>query len=72
MLLLSEMGLILARTIVGGLGTLAGPVLGAIVLVLVEEQVGEISPPLSMKIPATSEDFLSSTNHKPIPDKRKA
>jgi branched-chain amino acid transport system permease protein len=44
MLLLSEMGLILTMTIVGGLGTLTGPVLGAIVLVIVQEQVREISP----------------------------
>ncbi len=44
MLLLSEMGLILAMTIVGGLGTLTGPVLGAIVLVFVQKQVREISP----------------------------
>jgi branched-chain amino acid transport system permease protein len=44
MLLLSEMGLILAMTIVGGLGTLAGPVLGAIVLVFLQEQVRDVSP----------------------------
>ncbi|MGQ4810159.1 hypothetical protein NKDENANG_03608 [Candidatus Entotheonellaceae bacterium PAL068K] len=44
MLLLSEMGLILAMTIVGGLGTLAGPVLGAVVLVFLQEEVREISP----------------------------
>jgi branched-chain amino acid transport system permease protein len=44
MLLLSEMGLILAMTIVGGLGTLTGPVLGAIVLVFLQEQVRDISP----------------------------
>ena len=44
MLLLSEMGLILAMTIVGGLGTLTGPVLGAIILVFAQEQVREISP----------------------------
>ena len=44
MLLLSEMGLILAMTIVGGLGTMAGPVVGAIVLVFVQEYVREISP----------------------------
>jgi branched-chain amino acid transport system permease protein len=44
MLLLSEMGLILTMTIVGGLGTLAGPVLGAVVLVFLQEQVREISP----------------------------
>ncbi|MDH3603659.1 MAG: branched-chain amino acid ABC transporter permease, partial [Candidatus Tectomicrobia bacterium] len=43
MLLLSEMGLILAMTIVGGLGTLAGPVIGAIALVFLQEQVREIS-----------------------------
>ncbi|MFQ5827676.1 MAG: branched-chain amino acid ABC transporter permease [Candidatus Methylomirabilia bacterium] len=44
MLLLSEMALILAMTIVGGLGTLAGPVLGAILLVFLQEQVRDISP----------------------------
>ncbi|MEE8290586.1 MAG: branched-chain amino acid ABC transporter permease [Candidatus Tectomicrobia bacterium] len=44
MLLLSEMGLILAMTIVGGLGTMVGPVVGAIVLVFLQEQVREISP----------------------------
>ena len=43
MLLLSEMGLILAMTIVGGLGTLTGPVLGAIILVFLQEEVREIS-----------------------------
>lgn len=44
MLLLSEMGLILAMTIVGGLGTLTGPVLGAIILVFLQEYAREISP----------------------------
>ena len=44
MLLLGEMALILSMTIVGGLGTLAGPVLGAVVLVFLQEQVREISP----------------------------
>ena len=44
MLLLSEMGLILAMTIVGGLGTLAGPVIGAVLLVFGQEQLREISP----------------------------
>jgi branched-chain amino acid transport system permease protein len=44
MLLLSEMGLILAMTIVGGLGTLTGPVLGAVVLVFLQEEVRDISP----------------------------
>ncbi len=44
MLLLSEMALILAMTIVGGLGTLAGPVVGAIILVFLQEYVREISP----------------------------
>lgn len=44
MLLLGEMGLILAMAIVGGLGTLVGPVLGAIVLVFLQEQVRQISP----------------------------
>ncbi|MCZ6872709.1 MAG: branched-chain amino acid ABC transporter permease [bacterium] len=44
MLLLSEMGLILTMTIVGGLGTLTGPILGALILVFLQEQVREISP----------------------------
>ena len=44
MLLLSEMGLILAATIVGGLGTLAGPVIGAVLLVVGQEVLREISP----------------------------
>lgn len=44
MLLLSEMGLILAATIVGGLGTLAGPVIGAVLLVVGQEMLREISP----------------------------
>ncbi|MCH7634251.1 MAG: branched-chain amino acid ABC transporter permease [Proteobacteria bacterium] len=44
MLLLSEMGLILAMTIVGGLGTLTGPVLGAVVLVFLGEELRGISP----------------------------
>ncbi|GIX49153.1 MAG: hypothetical protein KatS3mg131_3364 [Candidatus Tectimicrobiota bacterium] len=44
MLLLSEMGLILAMAIVGGLGTLGGPVLGAVVLVFVQEQLRDLSP----------------------------
>ena len=44
MILLSEMGLILAMTIVGGLGTLAGPVIGAVLLVFGQEQLREISP----------------------------
>jgi branched-chain amino acid transport system permease protein len=44
MLLLSEMGLILAMTIVGGLGTLTGPVLGAVVLVFLQEELRGISP----------------------------
>ncbi len=44
MLLLGEMGLILAMAIVGGLGTLTGPVLGAVLLVLLQEQVRDLSP----------------------------
>ncbi len=44
MLLLSEMGLILAMTIVGGLGTLTGPVLGAVILVFLQEELRGISP----------------------------
>jgi branched-chain amino acid transport system permease protein len=44
MLLLGEMGLILAMTIVGGLGTLTGPVLGSVILVFLQEQLRDISP----------------------------
>jgi branched-chain amino acid transport system permease protein len=44
MLLLSEMGLILAMAIVGGLGTLTGPVIGAVSLVLLQEEMRDISP----------------------------
>lgn len=44
MLLLSEMGLILAMAIVGGLGTLSGPVIGAVSLVLLQEEMRDISP----------------------------
>lgn len=43
MLLLGEMGLILSMTIVGGLGTLTGPVLGAFALVFLQEQLREVS-----------------------------
>jgi len=43
-LLLSEMALILAMAIVGGLGSLLGPVLGAVALVYLQEQLREISP----------------------------
>ena len=53
MLLLSEMGLILAMTIVGGLGTLAGPVIGAVLLVFGQEQLREISPHAHLLIFAT-------------------
>ena len=53
MLLLSEMGLILAMTIVGGMGTLAGPVIGAILLVFGQEQLREISPHAHLLIFAT-------------------
>lgn len=53
MLLLSEMGLILAMTIVGGLGTLAGPVIGAVLLVFAQEQLREISPHAHLLIFAT-------------------
>lgn len=44
MLLIVEMGLILAMTIVGGLGTLAGPVIGAVALVFIQEQLRDVSP----------------------------
>lgn len=53
MLLLSEMGLILAMTIVGGLGTIAGPVIGAVLLVVAQEQLREISPHAHLLIFAT-------------------
>ncbi len=43
-LLLSEMALILAMAIVGGLGTILGPVLGAAALVFLQEELREISP----------------------------
>ena len=54
MLLLSEMALILAMTIVGGLGTLAGPVIGAVLLVFAQEQLREISPHAHLLIFATA------------------
>jgi len=44
MLLIVEMGLILAMAIVGGLGTLVGPVIGAILLVVIQEQLRDVSP----------------------------
>ena len=43
-LLLIEMGLILAMTIVGGLGTLTGPIIGAILLVVMWEVMRDVSP----------------------------
>jgi len=43
-LLLSEMGLILAMAIVGGVGSFLGPVLGAVALVFLQEELREISP----------------------------
>ena len=43
-LLLSEMALILAMAIVGGLGSFLGPLLGAVALVFLQEEFREISP----------------------------
>ncbi len=53
MLLILEMGLILAMTIVGGLGTLTGPVIGAILLVVLWEFMRDISPYAHMLLFAT-------------------
>mgnify|MGYP000106011674 FL=1 len=53
MLLLLEMGLILAMTIVGGLGTLTGPIIGAILLVVLWEFMRDISPYAHMLLFAT-------------------
>lgn len=39
LLFLSQMGLILAMTVIGGMGTLVGPVLGALVVYFISEQV---------------------------------
>lgn len=39
LLFLSQMGLILAMTVIGGMGTLAGPVVGAIIVYIISEQV---------------------------------
>ena len=52
-LLLIEMGLILAMTIVGGLGTLTGPIIGAILLVVVWEIMRDVSPYAHMLLFAT-------------------
>ena len=53
MLLLLEMGLILAMTIVGGLGTLTGPIIGAILLVVLWEFMRDVSPYAHMLMFAT-------------------
>ena len=52
-LLIIEMGLILAMTIVGGLGTLAGPIIGAILLVVMWEIMRDVSPYAHMLLFAT-------------------
>ena len=52
-LLLLEMGLILAMTIVGGLGTLTGPIIGAILLVIMWEIMRDVSPYAHMLLFAT-------------------
>ena len=52
-LLLIEMGLILAMTIVGGLGTLTGPIIGAILLVVMWEIMRDVSPYAHMLLFAT-------------------
>ena len=53
MLMILEMGLILAMTIVGGLGTLTGPVIGALLLVILWEFMRDISPYAHMLLFAT-------------------
>ena len=52
-LLIIEMGLILAMTIVGGLGTLTGPIIGAILLVVMWEIMRDVSPCAHMLLFAT-------------------
>ena len=52
-LLIIEMGLILAMTIVGGLGTLTGPIIGAILLVVMWEIMRDVSPYAHMLLFAT-------------------
>ncbi len=52
-LLLIEMGLILAMTIVGGLATLTGPIIGAILLVVMWEIMRDVSPYAHMLMLAT-------------------
>lgn len=44
MILLGEMGLIIAMTVIGGLGTLTGPILGAIVVEVFSEYVKDFGP----------------------------
>ncbi|RMF94213.1 MAG: branched-chain amino acid ABC transporter permease [Nitrospinota bacterium] len=39
LIFLSQMGLILAMTVIGGMGTLVGPVMGAIIVYFISEQV---------------------------------
>ncbi|MEE2804697.1 MAG: branched-chain amino acid ABC transporter permease [Pseudomonadota bacterium] len=52
-LLIIVMGLILAMTIVGGLGTLTGPVIGALLLVILWEIMRDYSPYAHMLLFAT-------------------
>ena len=52
-LLIIEMGLILAMTIVGGLSTLTGPIIGAILLVVMWEIMRDVSPYAHMLLFAT-------------------
>ena len=52
-LLIIEMGLILAMTIVGGLGTLTGPIIGAILLVVMWEIMRDVSSYAHMLLFAT-------------------
>ncbi len=47
------MSLILAMTIVGGLGTLTGPIIGAILLVVMWEVMRDVSPYAHMLLFAT-------------------
>ena len=51
--LILQMGLILAMTIVGGLGTLTGPIIGAVLLVVMWEIMRDVSPYAHMLLFAT-------------------
>ena len=47
----SMSGLVVLMTLVGGMGTLVGPVIGAIVVIILEDKLGEIG------------NFLADTTH---------